>query len=230
VSEPCVFVLWETARSQEKRIVDDLGRRFALCQVIEITWPPHSFARNLTRVYGEALPSGSDKERECGTGPFLVVVAADPSPRYRLRRTSRGVRRVNARAAAAKRRYRRWTAGGFRVHGSLDRAEAERDLQLLLRQSGAEAIGSRWDGRVRRIAANDDDWSDAAQLLAAIASATPATLEHEDATTVRLRAEDVWWAAVIAGGDPPDDDAEEADLTISIGGGPRSLRIEKLAA
>jgi hypothetical protein len=225
MSEPCVFVLWERARSSQQRILDDIARRLDLCAVLEVTWPPESFSRNLTRLYGEALPSGSDKERQCGTGPFLVVVAADREPHYGLRRTTKGFHRVNTRLARAKRRYRRWTGGGFRVHGSLGLAEAERDLQLLLGVPANTFSGVRWDGVVRAGGAEATAWASVPDLVAAIAAATPATLEADDASALHIVAEDVWWAVVIAGGEPPDGEAHAAQTSVTIGGRPRTLRV-----
>ena len=227
MSELCVFVLWERARPWEERILDDLGRRFELCDVVDVTWPPARFGQFLTRLYGEALPAGSEKERACGTGPFLVVAARDPAPRYRLRRTTGGgIRRVNARAARAKRRYRRWAGGdGFRVHGSLDAAEAERDLRLLLRLAPGDVVERAWDGTVHRTDADPVSWESGADLLATVGAATPASLVSDDGTETHLAVEDVWWAAAIAGGEPPAADAREAVVDARVGGAPRRVRI-----
>ncbi|MBA3844178.1 MAG: hypothetical protein H0X39_16445 [Actinobacteria bacterium] len=229
MTEPCVFILWETARPAEQRILADLKRHFAVHDVVEVSWPPELFSRNLTRLYGQALPSGSDKEQQCGLGPFLVIIASDPRARYGLRRTTRGVRRVSTHAARAKARYRRWTGGGFRVHGSLDRSEAERDLRLLLREPADARAAQSWDGVVRAEAPTATDWSDAKDLVAAIASATPARLLADEGLVVRISAEDVWWAIVIAGGDAPAADAREAECQVHIGGESRRLLVSAAA-
>lgn len=224
--EPCVFVVWESARPWEDAILADVARHFAVADVVEVTWTPAAFSRRLTRLYGEALPPDSDKERVCGSGPFLVVVTVDGRPRYGVRRTTRGLRRVSVRAASAKRRYRRWAGGGFRVHGSIDRGEAERDLRLLLGIDGASVLSRRWDGRIRRIVDDDVRWEGVDELVAAIDSATATSLSEESEARVVLRSEDVWWAVVIAGGDPPRADAREAELDIVVSGTTRRLRVE----
>jgi hypothetical protein len=224
--EACVFVLWEAARHREETILADLGRRFAVADVVEMTWAPAAFSRRLTRMYGEALPPGSNKERECGAGPFLVVVAVDTRPRYGLRWTTRGLRRVNVRAAAAKRRYRRWAGGGFRVHGSIDRSEAERDLRLLLGIGGQSVVSRRWDGKIRSVAEDDVRWSGVDELVEALASATPTSLIADDEARLVVATDDVWWAAVIAGGDPPAAGAAGAELDVSIAGARRRLQVE----
>lgn len=222
--EVSVFVIWSSARRWSEPILEDLRARFTLADVIELTWPPEAFARHLTRFYGTALPPGSDKERQCGTDPFLVVVAVDPRPRYGIRRTTRGFRRVNVRAAAAKRRYRRLSGGGFAVHGSLDADEARRDLRLLLGLEPADVLDGRWDGTVRTLTSDRLTWSSVDELVSTIAAATPAVLADDGATLV-VRTDDVWWAGVIAGGDPPEPYAREAELEVSIDGRTRTLRL-----
>jgi hypothetical protein len=222
--EVCVFVVWSAARRWADEILGDLQRRFVIADVAEVTWPRETFGRNLTRFYGEALPPGSDKERLCGTDPFLVAVAIDNHPRYGLRRTTAGFRRVNVHAAAAKRRYRRLSGGGFGVHGSLDAREAARDLRLLLGLDPPALLGRRWDGAVRPVAVDRLAWSSVDELVDTIAAATPAALAHDDDDVV-VRTDDVWWAAVIAGGDPPEPDARAAELEVAIDGRIRTLRL-----
>jgi len=223
--EVCVFVIWATARRWSEPILEDLRKRFALADVVEMTWTPETFARHLTRFYGADLPPGSDKERLCGNAPFLVAVAVDVHPRYGLRRTTRGVRRVNVRAAAAKRRYRRLSGGGFAVHGSLDEREARRDLRLLLGLDSADMLDRRWDGVVRSVTVDRLMWSSVDELVRAIAAATPAAVATDEGARVIVRADDVWWAAVIAGGDTPEPYAREAELEVAIDGQIRTLRL-----
>jgi hypothetical protein len=225
--EPCVFVVWSTARTVEERILADLRRRFRLLDVREIAWPTESFARNLTRLYGTALESGSDKERQVGAEPFLVVVALDERPRYGLRRTSRGLRRVNVRTAAAKRRYRRW-AGPFRVHGSLDAHEAKRDLRLLLGRDPRD-LGGGWDGTIRleRRDETTGRWPALDQLVTTIGSATHAAFVGEAEGRLVVETDDVWWAAVIAGAPAPADDPSELDVQLDLGGRPRVVRFRR---
>jgi hypothetical protein len=230
MGEPFVVVLWERARTQETRILDDLARRFVLCDVVEVHWPRATFRRGLTRVYGEALPPGSDKEAECGTGPFLVIAGRDPRPHHGLRRTTRGSALVNTRLARAKRRYRRWTGGGFRVHGSLDAREAERDLRLFLGAGSDDVLRRRWDGTVRELRVDRVSWPDTRALLAAVSAATPAVVVSDGPHGLRMRADDVWWAAVIAGADTPAADATSAETVTEIGGHAVALTIETLGA
>jgi hypothetical protein len=223
--EVCVFVIWSTARRFSDAILDDLQKRFVVVDVVELTWSRERFTHHLTRFYGTALPPDSDKERQCGTDPFLVIVALDLHPRYGIRRTTGGFRRVNVRAAAAKRRYRRLAGGGFAVHGSLDAGEARRDLRLLLGLDPADMLDRRWDGTVRSVSVGALEWSSTDELIGAIGSAAPATLESDDGSTVVVQTDDPWWAAVIAGGEPPEPYTREAQLEVPIEGRMRTLRL-----
>lgn len=197
------FVLWETARGEEERILADLRRTFRVLDEVEVTWTPDdTFARSLTRMYGDALPPGSDKERHGGTGPFLLVVAEDSRPQLRPRHTSRGRRVVNARVLDARHRYRSWTGGGYRVHASDSVAETERNLWLLLGE-GVDAIPRRGAGQSRRAAgdpAGTHGWPSREQLLGALRAYGAVPHGEQTEQRVRVLASDAWWAEHIAGG------------------------------
>jgi hypothetical protein len=225
--EACVFVIWATARHAADSIIADAAGRFRLAAVFEVVWPGPHFARNLTRLYGASLPQGSKKERQVGTGPFLLLVAVDERPRYGVRRTSRGFRRLNVNAYRAKRRYRRWAGGSFAVHGSLDSHEAERDLRLLLGTGGGEWQDRDWDGSIPTLVQERPVWPHAEALAAAIAAATPVVGVESLPDALVLVVEDVWWAVLIAGGDPPAEAAEEADLVLTLDGASRAVRIRR---
>ena len=211
------FLLWANALPRSDAILADIQSRFALVDVVRIEWSRDAFASNLTRFYGQSLESGSEKELHCGNGPFLVVVVEDPEPTYAWRRTTRGRARVNVRMFDAKKRYRRWTGGGHRVHSTVTPREADRDLFLLLGLRSADcADGRRWDGTVsaqHRDLLGADGWESRAQLLTAIelvvgyvalvSAAAPAGADE----LPRLLVEDRWWTAQIATcSDRPADD------------------------
>jgi hypothetical protein len=211
------FLLWANALPRSDAILADIQSRFALVEVVRIEWTRDAFARNLTRFYGQSLESGSEKELHCGNGPFLLVVVEDPEPIYASRRTTRGRARVNVRMFEAKKRYRRWTGGGHRVHSTVTPREADRDLFLLLGLRSADfAGGRRWDGAVssqHRDLLGADGWESRDQLLTAIelvvgyvalvSAAAPAGADEPP----RLLVEDRWWTAQIAtSSDRPADD------------------------
>jgi GT2 family glycosyltransferase len=217
-----VVVLWESARDAQERILADLTRRFRVREVLEVRWSPDRFARNLTRFYGSALPSNSEKELHVGTGPFLLALVEDERPSYGLRRTTGGVRRVNKNMLAAKQRYRRWTGGGHRVHTSDDAGEAARDLFLLLGRPEARPRPS--GGLLELDLVGDRGWHDLEELVTALRLATPVVVES-DGDPIRMRVGDVWWAAVLAGAEAPGDDAVEAHIELDVAGRHRQIEL-----
>lgn len=177
-----VFVLWSNALVQQERILGDIASEFEIREVTRVRWPVTEFSRNLTRFYGGLLPPRAEKERHCGTDPFLVVVVEDRDPLYGPRRTPAGI--VNARMFDAKQRHRRWTGGGHRIHASLDPREAEHDLVLLLGRASADyrAPSGRWDGAITEgptALAGAGGWASVSELLAAVEVATPYVLLAE---------------------------------------------------
>jgi len=201
-----LFLLWSESRPQESRILADLSSQFTIRDLIDVHWTTdETFARNLTRMYGDALPPGSEKELHCGTGPFLAVVVEDHRPRYRVRRTSRGLTVLNSSIFDARLRYRRWTGGGYRVHASDSALETQRNLVLLFGKGTAEFRAGRPPvAGPRRYDADPigtTGWDSIGQLLLALKTygAQLITLsETEDKLTVI--AIDVWWVERIAGG------------------------------
>lgn len=127
-----LFILWERARYQQEKILADMREHFAIVKQYEMCWTPEIVSSNFTRFYGENLPSHSEKEQECGTGAFLLVVVLDENPRYEYRMTSHGRELVNAKMFDAKQRYRDWTGGGHKIHCSNSAAEFNHDITLLI--------------------------------------------------------------------------------------------------
>jgi hypothetical protein len=224
-SEIHVFVLWSRARNQQERILADLRRQFIVLDVAELGWHPARFSESLTCLYGTALPPNSDKERECGTGPPLAIVVADHRPRYGLRRTTRGMARVNARTFAAKRRYRRWTGGGHRVHATQTPGEAERDLYLLLGRRPSSYALAHWDGSVREAPGDlfgADGWRSLGELCTAFELSLPYVLlgdaavlqgREEDAERLVVLAEEWWEPAMLARGTPLETNCVRRQMT-----------------
>ena len=69
-----LIILWERARYQEAQIMEDIQRQFRLQACYEVTWTDTLVASNFSRFYGVNLPDKSEKERECGKGPFLLLL------------------------------------------------------------------------------------------------------------------------------------------------------------
>ncbi|NEM05922.1 hypothetical protein [Geodermatophilus normandii] len=200
-----LFVLWSEARALEQRILDDIAAHFTVLELVEVTWTPGEvFAGNLSRMYGDALPPGSDKEVHCGSGPFLAVVVRDERPRYRVRRTNRGPQLLPSNVFDARSRYRQWTGGGYRVHASDSTAEAERNLVLLLGRWSAEF--PRGDGAIRSTAGDPlgtDGWRSVGELVMALEAHGGSLASRStgpDCDRLTVRTPDAWWAERITGG------------------------------
>lgn len=131
-TETHLFILWERARTEQDKILADMRQRFDVQQLFEITWTPRMVSSNFTRFYGQNLPNHSFKEKECGTGAFLLCVVKDTHPIYELRTTSHGQEMVNTNLFDVKTLYRTWTGGGHKIHCSTNCKEANHDLTLLL--------------------------------------------------------------------------------------------------
>lgn len=127
-----LFILWERARYQQEKILADIREHFAVVKLYDITWTPELVSSNFTRFYGENLPSHSDKEQECGTGPYLLVIVRDEKPNYEYRETSHGKEKVNINMFDGKAKYRSWTKGGHKIHGTNTEQETNHNLTMLL--------------------------------------------------------------------------------------------------
>lgn len=134
-SEVHLFILWQRALGERQRILDDIAKKFTVLKVEDIKWDLDSFSQNLTRFYGEKLPSGSHKELECGTGRFTLVIVKDVAPSYAERMTSRGYELVNINMFDAKALYRSWTGGGHKIHSTNSVQETRHDIHLLTGKS-----------------------------------------------------------------------------------------------
>ena len=163
-SEIHLFIVWGKARNKQNDILDDIKKKFQICDIFDISWNKRNFASNLTRFYGLKLPSRSSKERHCGTKAFLLVIVRDLDPNYENRDTSTGIARVNVATFDCKVLYRSWTGGGHRIHATNNPEETRHDLALLL-GSRAELYlagsGSTWDGTInllKRDLAGAETW------------------------------------------------------------------------
>ena len=226
-----LILLWHNALDQADRIILDAQQHFTVCDVLRIHWSPERFSRNLTKFYDDDLPEGSDKERHCGVGEFLLIVVEDGSPVHARRPVSRGGReRVSTKMHAAKARYRDWTGGGHRVHTSLDSREFSRDSFLLLgRRAERYRPGLVWDGSISDVHADlvgTDGWDDVQQLARALELTGPFVVLDRTAEGMAILVEDFWSATVMATGAKP---AEErfGRHELSVGGRPCILELHE---
>lgn len=153
-TEYFTFILWEKAKKKQTEILNDIQRKFEICKVLEITWPKSDFQKNLKRFYGITLVDPAEKERQCGNGPFLLLILADKKPKHGKRKTSLGSQIVNTNIYDNKMTYRKILGSGFIVHSSIHKKESEHDFMLLLGKTIQEIksqFDSKWDGNIEKI-------------------------------------------------------------------------------
>lgn len=126
-----IFILWEKARSREEEILSDLKENFHVIQTLDIKWDKKVFSDNLSKFYGKNLPPNCHKEKEVGTGNFLLVLLEDETPLYRIRRTNSGENIINVNIFDTKEMYRA-IVRGHNVHSSNTEEETAHDLKLLI--------------------------------------------------------------------------------------------------
>jgi hypothetical protein len=233
-SELHLILVWHNALDQAERILADAEEHFTICDVLRIHWSPERFSRNLTKFYDDDLPPGSDKERHCGVGEFLLVVVEDGAPDHARRPVSRGgLERVSTNMHAAKARYREWTGGGHQIHTSLDSREFARDSFLLLGRHAERYRpgGPPWDGSISDLHVDlvgTDGWEDVQQLARGLELTGPfVVLERTAAGDLTLLVDDFWSATVMATGAKP---AEErvGRHELSVGGRRCILELHEL--
>ena len=205
------------------------ARRFVVHDVVEVTWRPERFRRSLSRLYGTDLPVDSGKERESGTGPFVVAVVDDQRPHTVARRTQHGWEQANAALLAAKRRYRGWAGGSYRVHTTLSPVETTRDAMLILGEPLDTLRARTWDSGMRayeRDLLGDPAWDDLGQLQAGLSATMRCAFPSTEADgPVEVVTDDAWWAIRIV--DPPTAegrDEPEVRLRRPVVGGQRAPR------
>lgn len=110
------------------------------------------FLMNLWRLYngkgGATKQNMPLKVRQCGRGPFIAAVVVDENPVYQDENTAHGTDHVNHHMNAAKARYRKWSGGGFRVHGTFNPQEAAHDITLLFHKHPDEYVADYQKGVV----------------------------------------------------------------------------------
>ena len=132
LAELHLFIIWEKGRIKQKEILSDIENNFQIIRIFEISWSKGKSIENFTRFYGTNLNSAQSKQKECGDGPFILVVVYDNKPSYALRTTSKGDAIVNTRTFELKNKYREWTNGGHKIHATNNTIESNHDLTLLL--------------------------------------------------------------------------------------------------
>ncbi len=127
-----LFIIWHNALYIQKEIISDIKQHLDIVQIIEGQWDAATTPSNFSRFYGTNLPPHSFKEKECGSGTFKIIIVKDNAPHYEIRKTSKGDLIVNTNIFDLKEKYRKWTNGGSKIHGTNTPKEFQHDLTLLL--------------------------------------------------------------------------------------------------
>lgn len=155
-----LFVMWKDALPHTDRILIHMRSNFLIVAIEYFDWTSsasssssasthninnnkkelrHNFETNLWRLYGGKggwqRHNMAKKVKQCGFGPFIAIVVVDPNPDYRDEQTAHGIDHVNHNMNSAKKMYREWSGGGFRVHGTFGPREAEHDIPLLFHRA-----------------------------------------------------------------------------------------------
>jgi len=152
-AEMHLLIIWQNARYRQAEILQEVAKAMTIVEVLDVEWSKDKFSENMTRFYGQKLPSQSHKEKHCGKGPFLLVITRDDQPQYLERDTiSRSIELVNTNMFDLKTKLRKMTGGGHRIHATNDPIETAHDLSLLLGMSldrYLESAPERWNGNIR---------------------------------------------------------------------------------
>lgn len=179
-SEIHLFVLWEKARGEEKKILSDMRNRFSVLAEIEAQWPAEVGAeKGFRRFYGTFLPNAAAKARNAGEGAFLIVVVCDPSPVYEMVETVRGTENVDVNIFRRKYVYRDWVGGHHRVHGTNSTAEARRDVMLLTGHPLEEWIDGTAIGKPMTVLPGQGGWRSMGEMFAFLNETIPYVVLRE---------------------------------------------------
>ncbi|KAH9588952.1 hypothetical protein LSM04_006483 [Trypanosoma melophagium] len=152
-----LFVIWRNAYVHREAILHDIEKSFLVLDLAEFDWgsSPKEFQQFLDNLW--VLYSGKGgwskhgmvkKVKQCGLGKFIAIIVADMNPRYAEKRTAHGTDTVNVLMHKKKNLYRRWSGGGFRVHGTFSIQEANHDIRLLFHKTLEGVLRSAVKGRV----------------------------------------------------------------------------------
>ncbi|MGB0879644.1 MAG: hypothetical protein ACPGTO_03670 [Polaribacter sp.] len=130
-----LIIIWNKALNKKEKIFNDLNSKFKILNQYLVSWSRSQFSENLSRFYGENLPKNSNKEKHCGIGSFCCIIVKDNNPIYNYRKTSKGNKIVNINLFDLKKKYRKWTGGGHKIHATDNIFESKLQLAILFGKS-----------------------------------------------------------------------------------------------
>ncbi|KAJ9462679.1 hypothetical protein DIPPA_64520 [Diplonema papillatum] len=140
-----LFIVWPGALKHLKRILTDVAQQFEVYYMTRWAPPESLYREDLWRLYwgkgGFARKGMKKKVEQCGGyGAAVVVLVRDRLARYKNIETAHGVDYVNSHTHECKAKYRKWTGGGFKVHGTYSPVEAEHDSFVITGRTASEHL------------------------------------------------------------------------------------------
>eukprot|EP01064_Diplonema_japonicum_P012888 TRINITY_DN20232_c1_g1_i1.p1 TRINITY_DN20232_c1_g1~~TRINITY_DN20232_c1_g1_i1.p1 ORF type:complete len:355 (+),score=72.33 TRINITY_DN20232_c1_g1_i1:65-1066(+) len=140
-----LFIIWNGARKQRDRIFTDIEKKFKPFHAAEWRPPKKYYKEDLWRLYwgkGGMEKKGMDtKISQCGGhGSAWVILVIDENPVYKTIETAHGKDTVNENMHKAKYLYRKWSGGGYKVHGTYSTVESEHDSFVVFGKSATEIL------------------------------------------------------------------------------------------
>ena len=123
-----VFIIWDSAKKYENRIIGLIEENFKILKIINVTWTKERFTENLTTFYETDLRLNVEQVRMRGNGTFKVVLIEDNSPIFCLRVLNRETCDVNEKVYLLKENIRKNITGASNVHASLNRSECQNNM------------------------------------------------------------------------------------------------------
>lgn len=134
------MIIWSNALNHKDHIVNELSKDFCIIKSFKVSWDKALFKDNLSVFYSHSLKDKTNEEtakiinNKCnrvGDGTFFAIVFEDSAPDFIERKTTTGVRIVNAHVFDKKIAFRQLTGGGSLIHCSDDEWETNKDLTIL---------------------------------------------------------------------------------------------------
>lgn len=136
-----IMIIWSNAKDHKDYIIESLKSEFSIIKMFKISWDKNLFIQNLSIFYSHSLKDKSQKQvdeilknkcKRVGDDTFDAIIFEDKHPDYQERRTTSGIRVVNAHVFDKKMHFREITGGGSRIHCSDNSWETNKDLTILM--------------------------------------------------------------------------------------------------
>lgn len=134
-----VIIIWEKARQYTQAVEEEILKVFNIVCKCQYCWDSSNASENYAAFYGEKLEDIQYKVEHCGKGSFIVYIVEDNNPKYQIRETTSGTRKVNTNLFDLKIVLRGMTGGGHQIHASDTSTEANTNSLSLFGKKITEA-------------------------------------------------------------------------------------------